>query len=159
MIAAFFGRSLGDSAASKENEATTTRPGEAFRGQEIPHWHGRAFVSSDVGPLCVLGAQDPPCEAWRSMVTPTDQARSREGRVAGIGRGPLALPLPSPPLSPRALARLVRSHAPCAHTPPSKKKEGLRSDSSGRLGPPRCGPRFFLCQGRGSFTLKDDEGR
>ena len=100
-----------------------------------------------------------PCEAWRPMVTPTDQARSREGRVAGIGRGPLALPLPSPPLSPRALARLVRSHAPCAHTPPSKKKEGLRSDSSGRLGPPRCGPRFFLCQGRGSFTLKDDEGR
>ena len=84
MVAAFFGRSLGDSAASKENEATTTRPGEAFRGQEIPHWHGRAFVSSDVGPLCVLGAQDPPCEAWRSMVTPTDQARSREGRE---GRG------------------------------------------------------------------------
>ena len=112
-----------------------------------------------LGVLLACAARGKPCEAWRPMVTPTDQARSREGRVAGIGRGPLALPLPSPPLSPRALARLVRSHAPCAHTPPSKKKEGLRSDSSGRLGPPRCGPRFFLCQGRGSFTLKDDEGR
>ena len=29
-------------------------------------------------------APGPPCEAWRSMVTPTDQARSREGRE---GRG------------------------------------------------------------------------
>ena len=38
-------------------------------------------------------APDPPCEAWRPMATPTDEARSREGRVAGFGRGPLALPL------------------------------------------------------------------
>ena len=96
-----------------ENEATTTRPGEAFRGQQIPHWHGRAFVSSDVGPLCVFGAQDPPCEAWRSMVTPTDQARSREGREGrGDGRRGLApasggalracrMPPPGRPGSPR----------------------------------------------------------
>ena len=30
-----------------------------------------------------------PCEAWRPMATPTDQARSREGRVVGFGRGGL----------------------------------------------------------------------
>ena len=39
-------------------------------------------------------APGPPCEAWRSMVTPTDQARSREGSRAGTrerkkGRGDL----------------------------------------------------------------------
>ena len=38
-----------------------------------------------------FGAQDPPCEAWRSMVAPTDQARSREGREGrGDGRRGLA---------------------------------------------------------------------
>ena len=40
-----------------------------------------------------LVARDPPCEAWRSLVTPTDQARSREGRGAPRAiRGSRVLP-------------------------------------------------------------------
>ena len=42
-----------------------------------------------LGVLLACAARGKPCEAWRPMATPTDQARSREGRVVGFGRGGL----------------------------------------------------------------------
>ena len=40
-----------------------------------------------LGAVLCLWAPDPPCEAWRPMATPTDEARSREG---GRGRSGLS---------------------------------------------------------------------